>query len=158
MSKLIEEVVLDLLKSNNTVTTLEVKNELRKRHPYQPWYQADVSLFMSDMYEEGTLDYIDNGFHRIYSLPKTLPSPQPTSITSNYDDIFLKLKNNGGRFVSVTTQNGDTITGIIDTSFYTPGSNVLKFKSIVKQSNPNTKFTTVIHPKQIKIQGIYYSF
>lgn len=60
-------VVLQLLEANNTITTLEVKNELRRQHPDFAWVQKEVSDFMNEMHLKGDLVYEDNGTYRVYS-------------------------------------------------------------------------------------------
>ena len=60
-------ILLTLLEANNTVTTLEVKNELRSKFPDFSWLQGDVSKFMNDMHLAGDLTYEDNGTYRTYS-------------------------------------------------------------------------------------------
>jgi hypothetical protein len=61
-------VAKKLCKANNTVTTLEIKTELRKRYPKNRWEQTKVSLTMSDASSNGKFDYVDNGTFRTYSL------------------------------------------------------------------------------------------
>ena len=64
-------VVEKLLKANNTVTTLEVKNQLRKDFPFTQWNQSDVSQAMDHLSHIGELNYTDNGTFRVYSgVPK----------------------------------------------------------------------------------------
>ena len=60
-------VVMSLLQANNTITTLEVKNELRTKHPDFSWKQSDVSNYMNAMHLSGDLTYEDNGTFRVYS-------------------------------------------------------------------------------------------
>ena len=43
----------DLLKANNTVTTLEIKQQLRKDYPYFYWDQSTVSKFMDGFAGDG---------------------------------------------------------------------------------------------------------
>lgn len=61
-------VAKKLCKANNTVTTLEIKTELRKRYPNNRWEQAKVSSTMIDANAAGKFDYTDNGTFRTYSL------------------------------------------------------------------------------------------
>ena len=60
-----------LCKANNTVTTLEVKTELRRDYPYYFWDQATVSNYMSQLAGDGLFTYTDNGTYRTYSLANT---------------------------------------------------------------------------------------
>jgi len=58
--------ILGLLEANNSITTLEVKVELRRNHPEFSWLQKDISSFMNEMHLEGDLTYEDNGTFRVY--------------------------------------------------------------------------------------------
>jgi hypothetical protein len=57
-----------LAKGNNTVTTLEIKTELRRDYPYYFWTQQVVSDFMSQFAGDGIFTYTDNGTFRTYSV------------------------------------------------------------------------------------------
>ena len=63
------KVAKELCKANNTVTTLEIKNELRRRYSTNKWNQSDISNLMSDFQKDGKFTFTDNGIFRIYSLP-----------------------------------------------------------------------------------------
>ena len=67
-NQIIKDKVLELLKANNTITTLEVKIELRKRGSVN---QEVVSEVLKEMADNGELIFTDNGTYRIYSLPLT---------------------------------------------------------------------------------------
>ena len=70
----------DLLKANNTVTTLEIKQQLRKDYPYFYWDQSTVSKFMDGFAGDGIFSYTDNGTYRTYSLvnvTKKVPTMKP---------------------------------------------------------------------------------
>ena len=58
-----------LLIPHNTVTTLEIKLELRKVHPKYTWDQAFISKCMNEFATKGTYTYVDNGTYRTYSDP-----------------------------------------------------------------------------------------
>lgn len=64
-------VAKQLAKANNTVTTLEVKQELRRDYPYYFWTQDTVSSYMSQFAGDGIFTYSDNGTFRTYSLVST---------------------------------------------------------------------------------------
>lgn len=73
-----------LLKANNTVTTLEVKVELRKTDPEFYWDQATVSRMMDELAQDGTLTYTDNGTYRTYSaVNSTLPSQTTVGVSGH---------------------------------------------------------------------------
>jgi phage/plasmid primase-like uncharacterized protein len=72
-------IAKELCKANNTVTTLEIKNELRKRYPHNRWEQTEVSTVMNDFQNEGKFTFSDNGTYRVYSLVfKTKTKSKPT--------------------------------------------------------------------------------
>lgn len=70
-----KQAVLDtatrLLKSQNQVTTLEIKVELIKLYPKHIWVQSVVSAIMDDFYKKGMFTYYDTvtggNQHRVYS-------------------------------------------------------------------------------------------
>lgn len=81
----------ELLKANNTVTTLELKTKLRKDEAEYYWSQDIVSKMMEELAIEGMLTYTDNGTFRTYSAtpkrgrgrPKNLiiaTKPVPVSV------------------------------------------------------------------------------
>lgn len=77
----------DLLKANNTVTTLEIKGQLRKDYPYYYWDQSTVSKYMNGFAGDGIFSYTDNGTYRTYSLvnvTKKAPVIKPTTKTVVY--------------------------------------------------------------------------
>lgn len=79
-------VAKKLCKANNTVTTLEIKTELRKRYPNTRWDQSKVSTTMIEANSAGKFDYTDNGTFRTYSLvgkgTSTAPAAQVTTTTT----------------------------------------------------------------------------
>jgi hypothetical protein len=68
------KVAKNLCKANNTVTTLEIKNELRKNYPKRNWRQNEISQVMADFHLQGKFDYSDNGTFRVYSLAGSTPT------------------------------------------------------------------------------------
>lgn len=62
-----------LVKPNGTVTTLEIKNELRQKFPDQKWFQAEISNVMNEFNIDEKCTYTDNGTYRTYSMIKTAP-------------------------------------------------------------------------------------
>ena len=82
MKDAVSTVAKSLLKANNTVTTLEIKAELRRDYPYYFWTQQVVSDYMSQLAGDGVFDYTDNGTYRTYFLagkPTNQPLAQPKS-------------------------------------------------------------------------------
>jgi len=60
-----------LLKSQNKITTLEIKVELMKTYPRHTWFQTVVSAIMDDYHKQGMFTYYDTvtggNQHRVYS-------------------------------------------------------------------------------------------
>jgi hypothetical protein len=84
LSKL-QMVANKLAQPNNTITTLEIKLELRKQFPNEAWYQQDISDTMRELSDEQQLfDYYDNGTFRTYTLlgvpNKNAPQLQSPSV------------------------------------------------------------------------------
>lgn len=87
--KQMRQAVLDtaksLCKANNTVTTLEIKQELRRDYPYFYWDQSTVSKYMDSLAGDGIFKYTDNGTYRTYSLanqPSTKRLAKVTKVTA----------------------------------------------------------------------------
>ncbi len=74
-----------LAKANNTVTTLEIKTELRRDYPYYYWTQQAVSDYMAQFAGDGIFTYTDNGTYRIYSLAS------PTSVAATAGPVSTKV-------------------------------------------------------------------
>lgn len=112
-------VVNELLKPNNMVTTLEVKNELRRREPNEVWNQDDVSSTMDALNTSGKLDFTSNGTYRIYSLvgspagqplaKKFLIKPKKDKVVSDVSKTKALeiIKNTKRQFFGVTFTNKD---------------------------------------------------
>jgi hypothetical protein len=76
-------VAKQLAKANNTVTTLEIKTELRRDYPYYFWTQSVVSSYMDQLAGDGIFSYTDNGTYRTYSLvtpKKIIAKPMPAKV------------------------------------------------------------------------------
>lgn len=107
LEKKIAKIYLDeLLSVNNTVTTLELKNELRNKFPQAKWFQSDISDFLNSLYEEGELSYVDNGIFRVYSrvLKQTTDTMQP--INQKIEKVGITklaeiVKSNAGKFLTI---------------------------------------------------------
>ena len=110
MLKKIEQQVLDVLidsfKHTDTVTTLDIKEELRKRYPTERWYQSDVSSAMNYIYASGALpnlQYNDNGKYREYNIPQVKPTYNPATVSYVAKTKLLEvLKDTKGRFFAIT--------------------------------------------------------
>lgn len=74
------KVMEELLGQNGQTTTLEVKNECRKRWPKKGWYQGQVS----DVMANSGFRFLDNGVHRTYianaNVFGVIPAPTPPAV------------------------------------------------------------------------------
>jgi hypothetical protein len=81
-------VLNDLLVPNNSVSTLEVKTELRKRFANTTWNQKDISSAMDFLYHAGHLTYKDNGTFRTYAaVNQPTKVAQSTIVLSGYGGV-----------------------------------------------------------------------
>lgn len=111
---MVKNVALDLCNANNTVTTLEIKNRLRKQYPGS-WYQSEISTLMMDLADENEFDYQDNGLFRVYSIydpnkhvqiqtvSKPIKIKTPIIDGGTIDQTQAKdlIENSGSKFFSV---------------------------------------------------------
>ena len=89
MKDAVLKVARDLARANNTVTTLEIKTELRRDYPYYFWDQATVSNYMAQLAGDGIFNYTDNGTYRTYSLAKA-PATKTTSSAKTLNIVVTK--------------------------------------------------------------------
>lgn len=93
-----------LARANNTVTTLEIKTELRKLFDVK---QAEVSTAMADFATKGLFSYKDNGTYRVYSLANVkfpsksqtrrgLVKGSATALAAGAKAAATRAKNKGG--------------------------------------------------------------
>lgn len=110
LKSLVETVANDLLKANNTVTTLEVKTELRNKYKEFYWTQKIVSDYMDELFKEGKFTFKDGGAFRVYSSVKNqvkfvavpvAPVAQKPGKLSRKKALEM-MKNNKGHFFTVT--------------------------------------------------------
>ena len=83
-------VAQTMLKNSSTVTTLEIKDELRNQGFKA--LQSDVSAIMSICAMNGEFEYKDNGKYREYMLPQTAQMPSNQTSTSVYTYTNVKGK------------------------------------------------------------------
>lgn len=143
-----KQAVLDtanaLLKSQNRVTTLEIKTSLRANATYAQYYwdQAIVSAIMIELQKEGKFDYVDTGVYRIYSgtpapvkkvrkaaiaTPTAAPAPpaQPAkAVTKKVAAVRISRKRalelmstNKGHFFTATFEKKDGTTRTINCQY-----------------------------------------
>lgn len=181
MSKIIKNVmrghmstvILGLLEANNTITTLEVKTELRGKYPEFSWKQADVSDFMNEMHLEGDLTYEDNGTYRIYSgevtkttstkkdsKGKVLAKIKPKKISKT--KALELMSNCGGRFFTAEFVNKEDEVRVMNCQYiqgqdhklgYVKVREASKMRSTPKDCIRQINLQTI---KSLKIAGVAY--
>lgn len=125
----IKDAAEELLEKNGVVTTLEIKNYLRKKFPARQWTQALISQVMQAVFQLQKivgLNFYDNGTYREYYIGSKKPS-QPVKgkkskttksktnmkvATISRTNAIDKILNSKGRFftVSWTKKNGEPRT------------------------------------------------
>lgn len=102
-------VATQLAKANNTVTTLEIKNELRRDYPYYFWTQDAVSKIMDSLAGDGVFSYTDNGTYRTYRLAKAV-TKTPVKVSKTLSkSITVKAGKNTANTVSVVSLGGGQV-------------------------------------------------
>lgn len=116
---LLRLVATFLLIKNGSTTTLEIKDELRRRFPSFTWKQEDISNEMMNLEQElDNLTFIDTGDFRVYSLvPDTdmikkatgIPTGTTTTLGKTLATLTAKPKKSPkigkGKVYSGSTQN-----------------------------------------------------
>ena len=133
LQKALDELILNaaytLLKANNTVTNLEIKNYLIKNEPQVMWKQDMISKSMIEFAGDGIFSWTDNGTYRTYSnIAKKTKITQPsvkqkfaTVMTSkglqtyssniiNRKDALKLILSSSGRFFTVVFNKKGTKT------------------------------------------------
>lgn len=82
-TQVIHDVANALCNAQNQFTTLELKNELRKKYPNEIWNQQEISIEMMDLADQGHFDFYHNGVYRTYSATPSLQGSQAQTTTSN---------------------------------------------------------------------------
>jgi hypothetical protein len=169
-------VAKKLCKANNTVTTLEIKTELRKRYPNTRWEQSKVSQTMSDANVAGKFEYTDNGTFRTYSLvgkgtivapvaqvttsaktgrvkkAKAPKAPMTTQKISRTKALDL-IQNSNGKFFTVTFIKKDGSRRVLNGQ-YTPDMGVSPLGYILVKDISAVRRKEVKTVKNVNLQTI----
>lgn len=97
-------VAKQLAKANNTVTTLEIKTELRRDYPYYYWTQDIVSNYMAQFAGDSIFTFTDTGTYRIYSLA----TPTHVKITAGPVSKTVTVSSGGGTVTGISKVAGKT--------------------------------------------------
>lgn len=147
-----------LLKPNNTVTTLEIKNDLRLSNKAIKWNQDFISEAMDSFSGMGIFNYVSNGTYRTYSDPtrpvtKAIVSVPAKVVTKtptrsrkggiSTKDALKLMQESKGRFFTVTFDKKSTGSERILNCQYISGQkitgNLVKVKeaSLLLKKDPN---------------------
>lgn len=138
MKNAVLTVAKQLVQANNTVTTLEIKLQLRRDYPYFYWDQSTVSAYMDGFAGDGIFSYVDSTtipIHRIYSIVK------PLNKVVSYSPMPIGYK------LTKTTNKAATVT-IRAAGLAKPTKKLL---NTIKRAN---LVDFVINNKS-KVQGVY---
>ena len=177
----VHEVAVSLCVANNTCSTLEIKNELRKKYPTEKWYQSDISDIMDELNNEGKFTHISNGNFRVYSLPvkvnntptNNTPVKKVTKISTpkvvkkggsiSRTKALDLIKNSNGKFFTVIFDKKDgterKMTGqhTLDMGVSPLGYiNVKDMVAIRKKEKSTVKSVNLQTIKQLKINNTLY--
>lgn len=168
-----------LLSPNNTVTTLEIKTELRKTYPQYYWTQDVVSKIMNDFSTNKVFTYTDNGTYRTYSNPtrktrntvKAVSKPAPkkaaTAPSKNYSSTITKsqalkmMMNNKGHFFTATFIKADNTSRTMNCQYLAgqvPDNKSVKVREacLMKSGDNAIRQITLDRLKELKIAGSTY--
>lgn len=146
------------------VTTLDIKEKLREKHPNIFWIQSEISLEMDRIYQERLIDrlnYMDNGTFREYHIYQ--PSKNHFDKSSIHElsltELSEKLRSTNGEMVSVVFIKKDntvrTILGTVDKNDYLDTLGYIKFDEFgvgPKRVNPRSLQTIYFKGDLYKIK------
>ncbi len=166
---LIEKVANELCYPNNSISTLEIKNELRKREPNFPWYQSDISQIMDDFQSQGKFEFTTNGIYRVYSIPQTQPKAVKATVKvkkvpttakiSKSGALSLIEASNGKLFSATYLKKDNTERKIVGIYLSTNNLGYVKVKDIQAIKNMESDIVKTINLQtlsELKINGIKY--
>lgn len=150
--KTILQTAKALCNANNTFSTLELKNELRKKYPNEIWNQIDVSMIMMDLADQGEFDFTSNGTYRTYFAVPSLQGKQKQSQPQN---IVQQLINSA---LGTTKQpTGTTKQPTVDVKI--PTKRIGRNKALEIIQNTKGKFFSVRFEKkngEDRLMGVQY--
>ncbi|MCK9576368.1 MAG: hypothetical protein M0R51_10645, partial [Clostridia bacterium] len=125
------DVASDLIETNGSTTTLDIKNELRVRGFFAK--QADVSDLMIQVCAEENYSFSYNGVHRVYTDSKGQSVAQPTTANQSTTQSLRAAAgqpSNANQIVpasvatgrSHTTRSGKVIVSFANANLVTTGS------------------------------------
>lgn len=167
MKELVKKVVYQLLTPNNTVTTLEVKQECISQFPEYYWKQEFIKNVVDELLTEGDLFVSDdNGTFRTYSSNKLKPVDKPSKIkspkivTNNKAKIGRKkvldiLESSKGKFITVSFIKKDDSNRIMNCKYM--GHNNLGYAEVIETKSKTIKNVNLQTIYSIKSSGVVYN-
>lgn len=145
------DVAEQLIKDNNETTTLEIKEELRKKGFKA--FQSDVSEVMATEHHTRNFSYSENGTHRIYSIvtsqPQYLSSGGLGSVgillpqsNVNTSQIHSYKRKDGLIVQNINRQKGAWTIFDVNNK-----ANILYFPSNISRSMARQAFANLTHTK-----------
>lgn len=159
LKKMVQDCANALLKANNTVTTLEIKNALRKQQPHIHWIQntkngvTGVSEWMIELEQEGNFSYKDLGTYRMYSaiggaskvvkkVAHAVKSALPTALTATKRPVGRPRKTS-----TITPSDAVKLIASAGGRFFT-----VEFTE--KGDGSHRKMNCVLYPGQTLVPGM----
>jgi len=158
----VESAAKKLLKANNTVTTLEIKTELRTSSP-DAYYQSDISHAMDELSQEGKFTYTDNGVYRVYSETTQSTVTQPV-VKKSDNRVSIKkalelMKSTKGRFFTAVFLKKNNEERVINCQLLANQDDLnlgyVKVKEAIKMKNAKMNVDVKTNPiRQINLQTL----
>lgn len=140
----------ELLKPNNQVTTLEIKNYLRQIMPLQNWEQSFVSNVMT---ESDEFDFVSNGTFKIYSLKTQKDMSAVVVKKVSKTELCNQVINNKGKFITVVHTKKDGTTNLMNCQFVGV-KEPLGLYEVKEQKQIKTFYPKDL--KEVRVNGIKY--
>lgn len=135
-----------MCKANNTITTLEIKDELRKTQPAYNWRQhlhngvPGVSEIMAEFVNSGVFNVTaDNGTYRTYSLVGYTKPTKTRSHKTTARVVSVKVK---------STKKATKKAKSTSTTNWTPNSTITRKSALNLMRNNKGHFFSVLFEKQ----------
>ena len=166
---LLKKTLTELLKANNSVSTLEIKIALRTKYPKMIWNQQDISNAMNSIYLQGDMNitYNDNGIFRVYSYKTNqIVNKKSTNKMSGTKSSKISkakaleiMQNSNGRFFGVTFTKKDgterKMRCRLETQYATP--TYLGYLKLIDVKNKTPKSVNLQTLSEIRINGSTYN-
>ncbi len=161
---LIGKTFKKLLKANGTVTTLEIKTDLRTEFPYYRWEQQFISDEVANIATTEGYSFKFNGTFRTYTnipVKTSIPTPRKSGTISRKTALNMMQKS-GGKFITVEFVKDDktvrTLNGqyIKDQKMSPLGYVLMKESGKMKKGENPIRNVNLQTLKSLRMGGITY--